>query len=148
MINIDFWFGSHLLLLKYKKIFLSITQETFNYLKLNNEEIIFDCSFVSKNKIKKLNHKLRNKNSVTDVISIAYWDNQIKTPLLGELFICVKQAKLQSKQYKHSFKREICFLFIHGLLHLLGYDHEIKEKEIEMFDIQSKILDKLNIRRG
>lgn len=146
-INIDFFFGSFLYLFKYKKIFFKISKQVFKDLNINQNEILFDCNLVSSKKIKKLNNELRNKNYVTDVLSIAYWDNEIKTKLLGEIFICVKKARLQAKEYNHTFKREISFLFLHGLLHLLGYDHKNKEEENEMFCIQDKILDKLNIRR-
>ena len=67
--------------------------------------------------------------------------------LLGEILISLDQAKLQAEEYKHSLHREICFLFIHGLLHLLGYDHIEKEDEEVMFKKQDELLNKTIYRR-
>ena len=64
---------------------------------------------------------------------------------LGEIYISIDKAIEQAKLYKHSFLREISFLFVHGLLHLLGYDHMKKEDEEVMFKIQDEILDPLNL---
>ena len=92
-------------------------------------------AFVNNEKIKELNNKFRNINEVTDVLSFPM-DEEI----LGDIIISAERALSQSKDYGHSFKREICFLFVHGLLHLLGYDHLSKEEEKEMFSLQEKIL--------
>ena len=59
---------------------------------------------------------------------------------LGDIYISVEKASEQAQEYGHSIKRELCFLFVHGLLHLLGYDHMNKEDEEVMFDLQEKIL--------
>ena len=58
-------------------------------------------------------------------------------------FINLEAAKRQAKEYKHSLKRELLFLFVHGLLHLLGYDHKTKTQEQEMFKLQHQILDEV-----
>ena len=60
--------------------------------------------------------------------------------MLGEIFICVPQALRQAKEIGNSSERELSFLFVHGLLHLLGYDHTKKEDEEVMFPLQEKIL--------
>ena len=62
--------------------------------------------------------------------------------LLGTIIICGPVAERQAQEYNHSLKREMKFLFVHGLLHLLGYDHMNKEDEIEMFALQDKIIGK------
>ena len=67
--------------------------------------------------------------------------------VLGDIYICLKRAHDQSIEYGHSFLREICFLSIHGLLHLLGYDHMNKEDEKKMFSLQELILDEYGIKR-
>ena len=59
----------------------------------------------------------------------------------------VANAKKQAEEYGHSLRREMCFLFTHGILHLLGYDHMTDEQEKEMFGLQDKILGALNIER-
>ena len=60
----------------------------------------------------------------------------------------MERAKEQAVEYGHSFQREISFLTVHSVLHLLGYDHEVSEKaENEMFSLQDKIMDKLGILR-
>ena len=59
---------------------------------------------------------------------------------LGDIYISVEKAVEQAKEYGHSVNRELSFLFVHGLLHLLGYDHMNEEDEKVMFDLQEKIL--------
>ena len=84
----------------------------------------------------------------TDVISFAFLDNnEIKNELIGEIFISYDKIHEQAKEYNHSIKREYLFLFLHGLLHLLGYDHISKEDEKIMFDIQDSILNELKITK-
>ena len=68
--------------------------------------------------------------------------------MLGDIFICCDVAKKQAKAYNHSLKREYAFLFLHGLLHLFGYDHMNEEDEKEMFRLQDEILNNLDIRRN
>ena len=68
--------------------------------------------------------------------------------MLGDIVICAKRAKEQAQEYGHSFERELAFLTVHSMLHLLGYDHEHSEdEEQEMFLRQRKILDKMGITR-
>ena len=98
--------------------------------------------------IKRINRDYRNKDAVTDVISFALLDNEDAVEYedcieLGDIFINIDAARRQAVDYGHSLKREICFLFTHGLLHLCGYDHMTKEDEAEMIALQKKILDEL-----
>lgn len=130
----------------YKKQFLMIADLVYKKLNLTGE-IDFDCSFVDKKTIQSINKIYRHKDAVTDVISFALWDQGYKSNLLGEIYICYDQIICQSKQYCHSFKREACFLFLHGLLHLLGYDHVKKADEKIMFSLQDEILNELGILR-
>ena len=64
---------------------------------------------------------------------------------LGDIYISVEKAEEQAKEYGHSIKRELCFLFVHGLLHLLGYDHMNEEDEKVMFSLQDQILSEKGI---
>ena len=116
--------------------------------KLDNVE--FNVIFVDSNKIHEINKEYRGIDRVTDVISFALEDNidiKLDHRLLGDIYICVERAEEQAKEYEHSFLREISFLMIHGLLHLLGYDHMEKEDEKVMFGKQEEILDEYGIRR-
>ena len=66
---------------------------------------------------------------------------------LGDIFICMDVAEKQAEEYGHSLKRESAFLFLHGLLHLLGYDHIEQEDEIQMKNAANKILSACKIER-
>ena len=67
--------------------------------------------------------------------------------MLGDIYISIDKAKSQAEEYGHSFKREICFLAVHGFLHLLGYDHMEKEDEVIMFSKQELILNEAGIKK-
>lgn len=120
-----------------------------NYQKITNA--VFNIIVVDKDTIQKLNREYRNKDSVTDVISFALEDDNtfIKTDLrvLGDIYICLDRAKEQASEYGHSLLRELSFLSVHGLLHLLGYDHQTKEDESVMFGLQEMILNEYGIKR-
>lgn len=119
------------------------------YQKINNA--IFNIIIVDEQKIQELNKNYRNIDRVTDVISFALEDDDtfINTDfrVLGDIYICLKRAKDQALEYGHSFLREICFLSIHGLLHLLGYDHMTPSEEEVMFNLQEMILNEYGIKR-
>ena len=112
---------------------------------------IFNIIIVDCDEIKNINKIYRGKDSVTDVISFALEDDTtfIKTDfrVLGDIYICLDKALEQSELYGHSFKREICFLAVHGLLHLLGYDHMNESDEKIMFELQERILEEYGIKR-
>ena len=104
-------------------------------------------TFVNKDFIHKINKDYRNIDRPTDVISFAFLDDpkerQIKSdnPIdIGEIYICVEVAYENADIYGNSHDRELKFLFVHGVLHLLGYDHMEKEDEKIMFALQDKIL--------
>ena len=86
--------------------------------------------------IKKLNKIYRQKNKVTDVLSFNLDDEKI----LGEIVICLEQAKKQAKEKKISLQAELKLLVVHGTLHLLGYDHEVSEVEAERQEKEEKLL--------
>ncbi len=116
--------------------------------KLDNLE--FNIIIVDNNYIHKLNRDYRNIDRPTDVITFAledYEDIKLEHRMLGDIYISLDKAKSQAEEYGHSFKREICFLAVHGFLHLLGYDHMTKEDEEEMFSLQELILNEANIKK-
>ena len=106
----------------------------------------FNVILTDNKEIKEINAKYRNINKETDVISFALEDEKeentfLNKRILGDIYISVDKAKSQSKEYRHSLIRELSFLSVHGLLHLLGYDHIEKEDEKIMFKKQELILD-------
>lgn len=116
---------------------------------LDNGE--FNVIIVSKEKIQELNKEYRNIDMVTDVISFALEDDDTfkldDYRVLGDIYICIDRAREQALEYGHSFKRELSFLAIHGLLHLLGYDHMEEEEEKVMFAKQEEVLNRYGIER-
>lgn len=111
----------------------------------------FNIIIVDNNYIHKLNKEYRNIDRPTDVISFALEDaNLLKIDnyrVLGDIYISIDKAIEQANSYGHSLKREICFLAIHGFLHLLGYDHMNEEDEKIMFEKQELILNEAGITK-
>ena len=118
---------------------------------MDAKESIFTIIFVTKEEIHELNKQYRGVDRVTDVISFALEDahdvSLSDIRVLGDIYICIDRMKEQALEYNHSETRELSFLTVHGLLHLLGYDHQTKEEEEVMFNLQRKILSDLNINR-
>lgn len=122
---------------------------SLNYLKL--EDVIFNIIIIDNDEIHKINKEYRGIDRPTDVISFALEDDDtfisLDKRILGDIYISIDKAKKQSVEYGHSLLRELCFLAIHGLLHLLGYDHMTEEDEKVMFNLQERILDTYGIKR-
>lgn len=111
------------------KYLLSVSQKKHYKKKIN-------IVFVSENKIKKMNFSFRNKNCVTDILSFEPFDEGF----LGDLIICPIVIKKQAKRNNLTFKQELSYIILHGILHLLGFDHEKKSvNEKKMFEIQDLI---------
>ena len=111
--------------------------------------------------IREINRRERNIDAPTDFLSFpmlefdgngdiidSEFDMDGDKLLLGDIVICAERAKAQAEEYGHSFRREMAFLTVHSMLHLLGYDHMEKDEEEVMFARQEEILDKLGISRG
>lgn len=126
-----------------------VIEYALKYKKLN--DVMFNVIFVDNETIRNINREYRGIDRETDVISFALEDNEdIKFEfgrLLGDIYISVDKMKEQALEYGHSELREMAFLTVHGLLHLLGYDHMTKEDEEVMFKEQELILDGCNIKR-
>lgn len=126
-----------------------VLNATLKHEKVKNA--IFSIIFVEDDEIHRINRDYRKVDRVTDVISFAFEDNEEMMyndiRVLGDIYICIPQMKRQAISYGHSEKRELSFLAVHGLLHLLGYDHMTKEDEEKMFGLQELILDGENIKR-
>lgn len=131
---------------KYKAYFSQIFRNAKKYVDLRRGTVV-SVIFVDDPQIHQINRDYRNVDRTTDVISFALRDNDSEGDYieeeLGDIFINLDAARRQAVEYGHSLKREICFLFTHGLLHLCGYDHMEPEDEKEMIFLQKKILDEL-----
>ena len=117
---------------------------------LNIKDVEFNIIVVDNNYIHELNKTYRNIDRETDVISFALEDDKTFNPesrVLGDIYISIDKVYSQAIEYGHSNLREFCFLAVHGMLHLLGYDHMNKEDEKTMFDLQDKILNSSNVTR-
>lgn len=133
---------------QYEDIYLSLLEKTMKHLSLKFDPIV-SVTFVDNAFIHKINKEYRHIDRPTDVISFAFLDNEEDKDVqlhgqgivcLGDIYISVDKAIEQANSYGHSLERELCFLFVHGLLHLLGYDHMTPEDEKKMFDLQDEIL--------
>ena len=118
----------------------------------NVDNLEFNVIIINNEEIHKINKEYRGIDRPTDVISFALEDyKDIKYEndyiLLGYIYISIDKVKEQAKEYGHSEKRELAFLAVHGLLHLLGYDHMEKEDEKVMFSKQELILDGYGITK-
>ena len=118
---------------------------------LNIENPLLNIVIVDNEKIREINKEYRNKDAVTDVISFAFEEGKdVKyedVRFLGEIDISYERCKEQAKDYGHSVRREFCYLAVHGLLHLLGYDHMTEEDKKVMRALEEEILNEYDITR-
>lgn len=135
---------------------------------LDTEKFYFDTKvdmlFVDNATIRELNLKHRNVDKVTDVlsfpildinpndgynisISVEDYDYETQAYLLGDIVISLDKVIEQSKEYGHSFERELGFLTAHSVFHLLGYDHITKNEEKEMYDKTEEVMNLMNLKR-
>lgn len=113
-------------------------------------------SFITSEEIQQLNAQYRQKDSVTDVLSFPLGENgkydkneSTGACILGDIVICVSKAVEQAEFYGHTIQREIGFLTVHSMLHLLGYDHEPGGLEaVKMREKEETVLLKLGIARS
>ncbi len=113
-------------------------------------------SIVTNEEIQKINKAFRNVDSITDVLSFPQLTfeegekadvNEKGEIILGDIIICMERAKKQAEEYGHCLEREIAFLTVHSMLHLLGYDHMDIQQEKEMFFRQEQILQQAGFLR-
>ena len=106
-------------------------------LNLENRDLSVSIILLEDAQMQVMNRQYRQKDYPTDVLS---FPDTIEADYLGDIFINVDALVRQAQSYGHSLKREFCFLVVHGLLHLCGYDHHTTAEEIEMFELQERIL--------
>ena len=161
---------------RFSKIYSEKIEEAYNYalkaLKIPCRDIEINIDFVSKKQIKLLNNNFRQKDKATDVLSfpnlleagrenmqlIAHklTKNNFKNDInpenncifLGDICLCMSVAYKQAKEYGNSKLREVVYLAVHGLLHLLGYDHMLEEDKVIMRKMEEKIMKHIGVERG
>ncbi len=131
----------------------NVMEKFINYctLELKLKNVMFNVIIINDDEIHKLNKKYRNIDRATDVITFALEDYKegptLDVRVLGDIYISYDKVIKQAKDYGHSKTRELCFLAVHGLLHLLGYDHMKEEDERKMFNLQKELLNNYGIKK-
>ncbi len=130
---------------------LCIRHEGFS--KDEEERVEISLSFVSPEDIRALNREYRDVDRVTDVLSFPQFADLEDIPedgaiALGDVVICTDQALLQADEYGHSPEREIVYLFVHSVLHLLGYDHMEESDKEEMRAQEEKVMSLIGLERN
>lgn len=145
------------------KILKKIAKQVLKHENQPTKHLSVGVFYVDADEIQKVNNEYRHKDKPTDVITFRMIDNPehkeinkanfpteydeaTKSIYLGEIFICVEVAEAQAQEWGHTLNREVAELFVHGMLHILGHDHEQEEERKIMRDseeYQSKYLDKI-----
>ena len=149
---------------KFQKLINKLAKTSIKYSGFKIKKSQITISFVDKKEIKRLNSQFRNVDKETDVLSFPTLNlipgkrykikefkedinPQTKHLMLGDIIICEEVAKNNAKEYGHSFEREICYLIVHGILHVLGYDHEDEQDKMIMRCYEEAILRRYGITR-
>lgn len=119
---------------------------------LDHERVEISVTFVGEEEIRDLNNLFRKIDHVTDVLSFPQYDNMEELPeegilCLGDVVICSEQALIQADELGHSPEREILYLFVHSMFHLMGYDHMDNEEKTDMREKEEAIMTKLGAER-
>ena len=147
---------------KYEKILERAIKGAFKRFEINAKEVELELELLDPEEIRELNRDERGIDKVTDVLSFpnlevtlpfnaSDYEDDINPEndcvILGEIYICLEKAVEQAEEYGHSIGRELGFLATHGILHLLGFDHEVEEEREEMERLQEEILNSVGITR-
>ena len=119
---------------------------------IDTDRAEISLTLVEPEEIKSLNAEYRNVDSVTDVLSFPQFEDKEQMPsegelCLGDVVICVERAQQQAEEYGHSFEREMVYLLVHSLLHLLGYDHMDDDEKAIMREKEEHVMEHVNLRR-
>ncbi|WP_416149321.1 rRNA maturation RNase YbeY [Salipaludibacillus sp. HK11] len=131
---------------------ISVLQTALDKESVENESEL-SVTFVTDERIQEINKQYRDKNQPTDVLSFALNEgdeiiNSEEMPnLLGDIIISIPRAEFQATDYGHDFQRELCFLAVHGFLHLMGYNHDTELNESDMFTKQEDILNEHGLKK-
>lgn len=119
---------------------------------LNPDFIVVSVTFVDEEEIHALNKQYRGVDRGTDVLSFPQFDDLNDVPdkgevCIGDVVICPEQALLQADEFGHSPERELIYLFVHSVFHLLGYDHMEENDKIKMREKEELIMNKIGVER-
>lgn len=119
---------------------------------MNPDYIVVSVTFVDEEEIHSLNKQYRGVDRVTDVLSFPQFDDLNDVPeggevCIGDVVICPEQALLQADDFGHSPERELLYLFVHSMFHLLGYDHMEEDDKLEMRAKEELIMSKIGVER-
>lgn len=145
---------------KIKKLIKSSAKTSLDYMGFS-KKVEISVVLTNNQGIKELNRLHRDIDRATDVLSFPMFEydedgniiedfaeySRMGNMLLGDIVISLERAKEQSVEYGHSFEREVGFLAVHSMLHLLGYDHIEPQDEEEMFGYQREILERMRLFR-
>lgn len=139
---------------EYEKIIRKVLQECFKQESLENKNLYVNVVLTDSKNIKNINKEHRGIDKETDVLSFPMYEKEeledIKLEnedILGDMVISIEKVDEQSKEYGHSFERELAYMVVHSFYHLLGYDHIKEEDKKQMRPKEEFILDRLNIKR-
>ena len=118
---------------------------------IDTDRAEISLTLVEPEEIKSLNAEYRNVDSVTDVLSFPQFEDKEQMPsegelCLGDVVICVERAQQQAEEYGHSFEREMVYLLVHSLLHLLGYDHMDDDEKAIMREKEEHVMEHVDLR--
>lgn len=147
-----------------KNLFESLFDYALEIENQDYEKLVINLSFVSDEETRHVNNEFRKIDKVTDVLSFPLIDNPEKKKInkqnfpfdvdfendeicLGDILICRQVAQAQAEEYGHSYEREICYLLVHGIFHLLGYDHMEEGEKAQMREREEKVLQKFNLKK-
>lgn len=116
--------------------------------KLSTGEV--SVALVPAEDIRSLNAEYRGKDAITDVLSFPQYNSMEEIlseayPYYGDVVICIERAKEQAREFGHSFERELAYLTVHSVLHLLGYDHEEEIDQKDMRRVEKEVMKVLGI---
>ena len=119
---------------------------------IDPEPVVISVTFVEPEEIRELNGQYRGKDAVTDVLSFPQFDDWDDLPeegeiVLGDVVICMDQAARQAEEFGHSLEREVLYLFVHSIYHLLGYDHMEEDEKREMRQKEEDVMARLGLTR-
>ena len=143
---------------EYEEIIKKVVKECFETEKLTDSKMYINIILTTSKNIKEYNKKYRNIDKETDVLSFPMFEKEeleekIKNEdfenidILGDMIISIPKVEEQSKEYGHSFERELAYMVVHSFYHLMGYDHMTEEDKSVMRAKEENVLNKLKITR-
>ena len=144
----------------FEEIIKKVVSQCFKEENLENSKLNISITLTTPENIKKINKEYRNVDRPTDVLSFPIFsreeidnfcnldeEKKVKEMELGDIIICIDILQEHAQEYNTGILREMLYMITHGVCHLLGYDHEIKEEKEQMRELEEKILEKIGVGR-